>query len=288
MSAPFTPQVRELDTGRCRASGELYRSDRALCQQEIADDLKAHGFSLVSSAGILDGLVKDTMDVAEDRRFALSPTAKQNMRSESLDEGYVAGTHKEMFHFTSRSGSVQQPSCLHMPTAPGGCFAAIKGLGEGIFNGINAHAFGLLKDFFFEQDAFVQDDDYFRWVNAVRDSSAHVLTSFFYHESNPDTLHSAAHVDKGLLTICTNVADLEVCVKGEWVSLGPHQSSSPDVVAVLTGYTLERATNGLFRAVRHRVRNNGRRRSRVMKLRLDPSLTIKPASIIANVPLSLV
>lgn len=117
--------------------------------------------------------------------------------------------------------------------------------------------------------------------NAVGRSSAHVMTSFLYQESNRASLHAEAHVDKGLLSICTNPSDLEVCVEGQWVPLGPQ---APGVIAVLCGYTLERATNGLFHACRHRVRNTGERRSRVMKIRLDPALVVKPASVIANVP----
>jgi len=279
MTAPSELQVRPLFSSvgpcYCYESGTHLRLEA--CQRDITEDLRTHGFSLVQVS--VDRAEK-AMNVAEERRFALSQTAK-HMLSDSAEEGYVTGTHKEMFYFTSQSGSVQQPPYWYIPTAPERYYANAKALGGVLFNGINAHALNLLRDMPFEQEAFVDMGDYSRWINAVRDSSAHVMTSFLYEESNPDTFHAAAHVDKGLLSICTNPTDLEVCVKGHWLSLG---AQPPGVVAVLTGYTLERATNGLFSAARHRVRNSGMRRSRVMKLRLDPSLVIKPASVIAYAP----
>lgn len=275
-------QLYQYDNRHFYASGTR-RDQRAECRQEVAEALRVNGFCLVETR--LDLRDEEIMNIADERRFALSSTAK-HMMSESIEEGYVSGAHKEMFHFTSKSGAVQNPEYWYLPTAPGRTFQNVKTLGEVLFNGINAHTLHLLRDEYpFQQEAFPDTSDYFRWVNAVQHSSAHVLTSFHYKESNPDVLHLAAHVDKGILSICTNPKDLEICVRGEWIPLG-HQP--PGVVAVLTGFTLERATNGLFRAVRHRVRNDGRRLSRVMKLRLDPSLIMKPASIIACVPSSLI
>ena len=271
---------RENDNNRFYPAG-TNREERGVCHEEIINALRDHGFCLVQSARTLNVNEEKIMTVADERRFALSSMAKR-MMSESIEEGYVASAHKEMFHFTSSSDSVQTPEYWHIPTAPGSCFENVLELGEILFNGINAHGLNLLRDDYpFEENAFSDSNDYVRWINAVKDSSAHVMTSFHYKASNPELLHAAAHVDKGVLSICTNPEDLEVCVKGEWISLGTHPEG---VVAVLNGYTLERATNGLFTAARHRVRNNGRRLSRVMKLRLDPSLVVKPASVIACVP----
>ena len=258
------------------AAGSRYGNYQS-CQRETAESLRKHGFCLVETHV---GRSEQAMDVAEGRRFALSQMAKHFM-SESAEEGYVVGRHKEMFHFTSRSGSTQKPDYWHLPTAPGVCLKTMTETGALVFNGINAHVLSLLRNERFEQEAFPDDADYKHWINAVEHSSAHVMTSFLYQESNRATLHAEAHVDKGLLSICTNPSDLEVCVEGQWVPLGPQ---APGVIAVLCGYTLERATNGLFHACRHRVRNTGERRSRVMKIRLDPSLVVKPASVIANVP----
>lgn len=199
------------------------------------------------------------MAVTEERRFALSPFTKQRLIADSIEEGYVPGSHKQMFHFMSRSDSVQKPPYWDIQTAPACYTHSMKDTGVIVFNGINAHALNLLSSSEnFQQDAFPDRNDYISWINAVQDSSAHLLTSFLYEESNSDALHAANHVDKGLLIFCSNPNDLEVRVKGEWIPLGPQE---PGVVAILTGYTLERATSGVFRAALHRVRNNGTRRS---------------------------
>lgn len=50
---------------------------------------------------------------------------------------------------------------------------------------------------------------------------------------------------------------------------------------MLAGYSLERATGGLFQAALHRVRNEGARSSRVTKFRFDPDLVLYPPAIIA-------
>jgi len=108
--------------------------------------------------------------VAEEQCFALSPMAK-HMMSKLVEEGFVAGMHKEMFHVTSELGSVQTPNYWYLPTAPKSAFHKLKALGKFIFNGINAHVLNLLKDTSFQQEAFPKTVDYDRWVNVIWDST---------------------------------------------------------------------------------------------------------------------
>lgn len=147
------------------------------------------------------------------------------------------------------------------------------------FNRANAHILGLLRNAPFQQETSTVTDDYESWINAVWGShSERVITSALCKESNPSELRAAEHTDKGLLPIYSNLADMELLMNGQWVAL----ESGCDVAIALCGIALERATCGLFRpAVPHRIRNSGRCLSRVMKLRLCPSLVIDASSILA-------
>ena len=245
------------------------------------------------------------MIIAEDRRFSLSSTTKRFLKDQRTststltrqhprgagtgctEEGYVANSYKEMFHFTSTSSACQTPDYWHIPTAVGDYYRKMKTQACILFQGINRHVLKHVRREYYEQDAFPTNNEYHSWVNACESSDQHLLTSFRYDESNPDNLHAAAHVDRGLFTILTNPNDMQVRVEGNWIDLGPQP---PGTFAVLCGFTLEKATNGLFQAALHRVRNSGtgERRSRAFKVRLNPSLVIRPDSITACISSDLV
>ena len=117
---------------------------------------------------------------------------------------------------------------------------------------------------------------------------ASVITDILYIPSNPALMHSDAHVDKGLLTLCYNPVAVELCVDGEWIIPSGGNGDGDSVILVMVGYTLERASAGVFRAALHRVRNRGRRRALVAKIRAPPHLVIHPRVITSRVASSLI
>ena len=80
---------------------------------------------------------------------------------------------------------------------------------------------------------------------------------------------------QGLLSIVLNPSDLEVMVDGAWRQANLNERGEPlpsNYGIVMVGNTLERATNGRFRAAPHRVKNSGTERfSTVLKLRASPA-----------------
>ena len=252
--------------------------------EEGASALQQNSFCLINTGDY--SAIQRAMDVAESRRFALSAMTKHFMsgaegRTSCGEEGYVASTNKEMFHYTSTSGACQTPAYWYVPTAVGECFKEMEEVGKALFDWINLHVLKHLRAEEFRQDSFSSDSSYKSWIDACKNSDRNLTTSFLYHEHESDDLHTKAHVDRGLLTIINNPADLEILVKGRWIEMGSHHP--PGTFVVLTGYTLERATGGIFEAACHRIRNRGQRRSRVFKLRLDPSLVLYPKAISACV-----
>lgn len=267
-------------------------SDRWVCQQQFVEMLRNYGFCNVEMHDPTKEKAMNAMDVAEKRYFALSPMAKQ-MMSVSAEQGYVAGNHKEMFHFNSKSGSVQEPKYWHTPTAPGWRFSHMVSLGEIIFNGINAHALGLLRSQPLEQEGLADNSNYNDWINAVRDSPEHVMTIVSFDETNTREFHTSACTDEGLLSIYTSLTsdessppELEVFIRGRgWEELFLPEGAS----TVICGDALEHATGGLFHACPYRIRNNGTCRWRVLKVRPDPSTMAlcRPSSILSLVGTSL-
>ena len=261
------------------------------------DALRKYGFCLMKSSR---GRDEDAGILAE-RRFALSDRTKAAMtpvRSSSTssapEEGFSSSSvHKDAYHYTA-FGRSKKEAWLPWGFAP--ILRDWKFTGARLFEAINRHILGhhdqselmqLLElglhdaddsDYSDFEHSFRTDEDYEIYLNAVKDSNHHVLSCFRYHASNPSEFHVAAHVDKGVLTICENPNSLEICHKGRWYALGPQPKG---VVAVLAGYSLERTTSGLFQAALHRVRNEGARSSRVTKIRFDPNLVLCPSAIIA-------
>jgi hypothetical protein len=106
-------------------------------------------------------------------------------------------------------------------------------------------------------------------------------TDFKYHESG-EALRAPAHIDRGLLTLISNPSDVEIrMADGRWVR--PYcetRHAGRPLTLVLVGFTLERASAGVFCAALHRVANTGGvRRSTVLELRAPPTLWVKPAVI---------
>ena len=252
----------------------IYRERR-----EAVDKLQKNGFCLFGppEQGSLFNVGES--DVLGERRFALSDATKTILaysapKSGSLCEpesGFAWSAGKEAYHFTS-ARTRQRRGGFHPSLNERVEFA------DEIFRDIN-ELLGADRHGYFRDDNAQE-----AWTKAISKSKHHVMSYFRYHGSNPNNLHADAHVDKGVFTLCENTNDLEVFVRGKWVPLGGQERG---VVAVLVGYSLERATGGIFQAVRHRVRNTGDRRALVTKIRFDPSLVIYPPSVIASAPASL-
>ena len=256
----------------------------------FADSLLQNGFALVENTAPVD----DFMKSASDRRFALSAATKSAM-SVSAEDGYVKGEHKEIFYFGPRSANCfqsrgQRPwigSAVRMHRN------AKLAFGERLVSSLNRKVFKPPGSRGLEDDRFLDTwydeqapslnsgcrTEFKRRYCCALDHS--VISDFSYLASCPDEFHSNAHVDKGLLTIIDNPADVEVCVNGEWMV--PYDPAlHAGAALVLVGYTLERASGGHFHASLHRVRNRGARRSTVTKLHTPPDLVIEPALLCSH------
>ena len=222
------------------------------------------------------------MQVAGERRFALQPETKLGLARTSED-GFVRCPHKELFHFGPDSDALH--SNRHVRTAPAAFRDEAMDTGQGILKLINRK---VLKQTFAAPSWEDEKEALSAWYGPESEwprgggscsVDASVITNILYSSSNPQPLHSAAHVDKGLLTLCYNPIDIEICVDGEWI-IPSAQNIYPDrVMLVMVGYTLERASAGVFRAALHRVRNRGRRQALVAKIRAAPCLVINPRII---------
>ena len=244
----------------------------------FANALRTQGFALLA----MGSDYMQQMQVAGERRFALQPETKLGLARTSED-GYVRCPHKELFHFGPDSDALH--SNRHVRTAPAAFRDEAMCTGRGILKLINRK---VLKQTFAVLPAEDEKEALSAWYGpesawprggGTCSVDASVITHFLYSSSNPQPLHSAAHVDKGLLTLCYNPLDIEICVDGEWI-IPSAQNVYPDgVILVMVGYTLERASAGVFRAALHRVRNRGRRQALVAKIRAAPRLVINPRII---------
>ena len=268
-------------------------------EDEAVHFLRKYGFCLLKSSW--GDWPQRNEDLLAERRFALSERTKAAMTpvrsfspSSAPEEGFSSSSeHKDVYHYTAFGRSKKE---AWLPWGFGPILHGWKCFGARLFKAINNRILGHSDPWPFRYQRNVGDEsdgsevsnrkylfrtneDYEKYLNAVRSSKHHVLSCFRYHASNPSEFHVAAHVDKGVLTICKNPNSLEICYKGCWYALGPQPKG---VVAVLAGYSLERATGGLFQAALHRVRNEGARSSRVTKIRFDPDLVLYPRAIIAS------
>lgn len=127
------------------------------------------------------------MDVADERHFALSPLAKQLLVGSS-EEGCIAGRHKEMCCFKSKSCAVQGPACepnWHIPATPGSHFDRATQRAAPVLNGVSAHALSLSHESMFQQEALTNEDDYFHWIIALWGSHSEcAIMSALCHESS--------------------------------------------------------------------------------------------------------
>ena len=255
--------------------------------RQFANSLLLNGFALVASH-VFNNSITDVMASASNRRFALSAATKLAM-SVSAEDGYVKAEHKEIFYFGPRSASCDrslgQRPWIHSAVRRHRN-SAIE-LGEKLVSSLNRQVFKPPPPEAVEREpdrmSFLDD-----WYDERLSSQRYcctlgqsVVSDFCYHASCPAEFHSNAHVDKGLLTIIQNPADVEVCVDGEWmIPYDPERHAG--AVLVLVGYTLERASGGHFHAALHRVRNRGARCSTVTKLHLPPHLVIEPALLCSH------
>mmetsp|Transcript_30765 Transcript_30765/g.89850 ORF Transcript_30765/g.89850 Transcript_30765/m.89850 type:complete len:509 (-) Transcript_30765:3974-5500(-) len=271
-------------------------------EAEAIEGLRKYGFCLMKSYGNRDFTRRDE-DILAERRFALSERTKAAMTSlrssvasSAPEEGFSSSTeHKGAYHYTALGRPNKQET---LPWGFGQILSGWKDFGVDLFEGINQHILNHCSLYQLQSyrilaegghpnlyaadvqpHSFPTDEEYEKYLSAVKSSNHHVLSCFRYHDSNPSEFHVAAHVDKGVLTICENPNSLEIRYKGCWYSLGPQPGG---VIAVLVGYSLERVTGGLFQAALHRVRNEGARSSRVTKIRFDPNLVVYPPAIIAS------
>lgn len=248
-------------------------------RSEAVDALQKNGFCLFRPPEHRSLFHVRASDALGERRFALSTATKMILAHEAPkdeshcepESGFAWSAGKEAYHFTPANS--RKRGNLAGGFHP--CINERVEFADKIFQDVNA----LLS--IERHRSFPDRDAGIAWSAAVSQSYHHVMSFFRYHGSNPNNLHADAHVDKGVFTICENPNDLEVFVRGKWISLDGQEEG---VVAVLVGYSLERATGGIFQAVRHRVRNTGDRRALVTKIRFDPGLVIYPPSIIANAP----
>lgn len=236
---------------------------------KAVEALREYGFCLMKVNG-------PNLNVLAERRFALAERTKEAMTphrssaSSLPEEGFFSSSaHKDVYHFTE----VGRPNvCWGF----GPSLRDWKEFAVSLFEKIN---FNILNHRDPDEDhLFPTHDDYDKYLNAIEASNHHVLSCFKYHAENPSEFHVPAHVDKGVLTICDNPNSLEICYEGQWYPLGAQPEG---VIAVLAGYSLERATCGLFQAAFHRVRNEGHRTSQVTKIRFDPNLVLNPQAIFA-------
>lgn len=250
----------------------------------IADSLRAQGFALIKAEPQCA-----EWRTASERRFSLAPATKAALRRGPGD-GYVCSGSKEMFYFGRDSDSVARSVATHVPTAACAERRGMISSGRAIMHVINTHILDrpdiegeaeAIKGWFGEWPG--------RWHRPpqVCDTAHSVMTDFKYHESD-EPLRAAAHIDRGLLTVISNPADIEIRMPDDsWFhpySATEHAGLSP--VLVLVGFTLERATAGVFCAALHRVHNSGGERcSTVLELRAPPALCIKPAIITRSLQL---
>ena len=134
----------------------------------------------------------------------------------------------------------------------------------------------------FSQDAgeTVMDEDELRtydlWMSrGLIDPESSVLQAFEYFaadEAEDGHVQCEPHVDRGLLTVVLNPHGLEFLDSGtgKWIDVAA-EITSPNQAVVFAGITLERATNGIFKAATHRVVGDQKRLSIAMKLRADPT-----------------
>eukprot|EP00908_Phaeocystis_cordata_P020762 Transcript_32421.p1 GENE.Transcript_32421~~Transcript_32421.p1 ORF type:complete len:534 (-),score=90.95 Transcript_32421:346-1890(-) len=243
---------------------------------DCAKALQTEGFALIS----LHNAYTQQMAVAGERRFALQPATKLGL-ARAAEDGYVRCPHKELFHFGPGSDAVR--SGRHVRTAAAAFRDDACRAGQEILCEINDSVLpppeGAMPK------AAVSWYGYERYTythgKPSVDVGASIVTDFCYLASNPEPMHSAAHVDKGLLTICYNPADIEICLNGEWIT--PCKPGQGKVALVMVGFTLERASAGVFQAALHRVRNRGLRRALVAKIRAPPDTSVHPRLITSQV-----
>ena len=258
LKTPWTLESRETDAWR------------------LAEALRTRGFALVEHPEA-DQL--EAMEVSLRRCFALGPTTKQALRRGDED-GFATGPYKEMFHFGPHSNAVQQSKQSHIPKAAQGFRDTAIWMGERLLHCLNDTLLCPGGDDPRAAAWYGSDDE--KPCN-LREAS--IVTGFLYHAANPSVWHCSAHVDKGLFTLISNPMDVEVCVDGEWVApyRYPNRRAKGHVLLVLCGHTLEQASAGVFQASLHRIRNSGPRRSTVVELRGQPSLTVFPAFLTSEV-----
>ena len=241
-------------------------------QKLLAGALQARGYALVK-AQMSYG---DEMQTAGDRRFALNQVAKYAL------DGYRLSHNKEHFSFRPDAAARQPTQGTHIPNAVKAYTDSAIGDAGRVMRAVNK---SLIYRNVRTRTGTV--DKWFGKTNGYQTFSGHcdlsesVLHDRYYHDVAEGEVRAAPHVDRGLLTIISNPNEVEILVGGEWVRPYSHaQFGGQDVVLVLVGYSLEKATNGLLRAALHRVvSQGGTRRSTVLDVRAPSSLQVCPAEL---------
>ena len=230
------------------------------------------------------------------RYFALPQPQKALFRSHRRDEGYLRSRKlgKESFSWRRSSAGLLENSAGEA-NALGRLSDTLLHLGADVVTNVFHRGIGIPKAVWsrnwaagtpgltsdFSQDAgeTVMDEDALRtydlWMSrGLIDPESSVLQAFEYFPSEADDAHVQCepHVDRGLLTVVLNPHGLEFLDSGtgKWIDAAA-EITSPNQAVVFAGITLERATNGIFKAATHRVVGDQDRLSIVMKLRADPT-----------------
>ena len=255
-------------------------------QKLFAGALQERGYALVKASMPY----ADEMRIAGSRRFALSQATKYSL------EGYRLSHNKEHFSFRPDVAARRKSEGTHIRNTVQAYTDSAISKAEDLMKAIN-------KCLLYP-NVRVRTEAVNAWFGGSPNSdfsghcnlSSSVMHDRFYHEAPEGELRAAPHVDRGLLTIISNPFEVEVRVGDEWVRPYsrclpplPRASCAPcahsefgeqNVVLVLVGYSLEKATNGLLRAALHRVvSQGGTRRSSVLDVRAPSSLQVCPAEL---------
>ena len=245
----------------------------------LAQTLRDQGFALVTPWSF--DTPETQWHTASERRFNLAQATKAAL-ARGHQDGYVRSGSKEMFYFSGTSDSVARSVATHVPTAACVERNRLIGIGQDILHKVNTTVLKRPRGLQGEEGAIKGwfGTGAFRGKECC-DTTSSIMTDFKYHEDDRP-LRTAAHIDSGLLTVISNPSEIEIRMPDDrWVRprLSTQTGHAPPLL-VLVGFTLERATAGVFCAALHRVHNSGgERRSTVLELRAPPSLVIKPAVI---------
>ena len=264
------PCLRDFDWGTFKVTDD---------EIKLANALRTHGFALVKSTIPC----KAVMTIAGNRRFALQAETKRAL-SKGPRDGYQRSAEKEHFYFPPTSAARQASAVTHVRNAVSAyaqetveiakrCMWAVNGVI------LKANVADHNTDFVGSWFGRIGHRPSYRGHCNL--SEASIVTDHFYHEADEGTIRAAAHVDRGLLTVISNPSEVEIRIGDSWVRpYSAERFAGMDVVLVLVGFTLEKATNGLLRAALHRVvSDGGTRRSTVLDVRVPSWMTICPAAL---------